>query len=241
MNRSVHAAACCSLALLATVGCSATTGDIPVDAMMANVSSAPKTPGLASTDGLPPGRVGALLLSDDDVSAIVGLPMHGKGRWQVPSAEVTLRDRNECKALTFSGKDFWTTDYTAYRQVSQQDSDDMNFFTWQGAAAYPNGRTASRVFRRTINADLQARCRTAMIPAENDEHAAWHVDSLTVTDSKLSVILSEQRDQQSTGWRCATQIRLQRNVIHRDGACQTGNPSTTTQQIADMTANRIGG
>ncbi|WP_409427758.1 sensor domain-containing protein [Mycobacterium sp. SMC-11] len=229
------------MALLATVGCSATTGDIPVDAMMANVSSAPKTPGLASTDGLPPGRVGALLLSDDDVSAIVGLPMHGKGSWQVPSAEVTLRDRNECKALTLSGKDFWTTEYTAYRQVSQQDSDDMNFFTWQGAAAYPNGRTASRVFRRTINADLQARCRTAMIPAENDEHAAWHVDSLAVTDSKLSVILSEQRDQQSTGWRCATQIRLQRNVIHRDGACQTGNPSTTTQQIADITANRIGG
>lgn len=144
MNRSVQAAACCSLALLVTAGCSATTGDIPIDAMMANVSSAPKTPGLASTDGLPPGRVGALLLSDDDVSAIVGLPMHGNGSWQVPGAEVTLRDRDECKALTLSGKDFWTTDYTAYRQVSQQDSDDMNFFTWQGVAAYPNGRTASR-------------------------------------------------------------------------------------------------
>ncbi|MEB3034355.1 sensor domain-containing protein [[Mycobacterium] nativiensis] len=241
MNRSVQAAACCALALLATVGCSATTAEISVDAMMANVSSAAKTPSEAPADGLRPGRVEALLLSDDDVSSIVGLPMHGSSRSQVPGAEVTLRDRNDCKALTLSGKDFWTMDFTAYRQVGQQDSDDLNFFTWQGVGAYANGQTASRVFHRTINADLQERCRTATVPAEADEHAEWRVDSLTVTNSRLSVTLSEQRDRQITGWRCSTQIRLQRNVIHRDGACQTGNPSTTAQQMADITANRIGG
>lgn len=241
MNRATFAAACCSLALPAMAGCSATTGKIPVEAMMANVSSVARAPGAESTDGLPPGRVKSLLLSDEDVSNIVGLPMHGTGTWHRPGADVTLRDRNDCNVLTMSGRDFWTADFTSYQQVAQQDSDDRDFFVWQGAAAYPNGRNATQVFQRSVGAGLQARCRAAVLPAEDDENTVWRVDSLTTSNSRLAVLLSEQRGGQLTGWRCATQIRVQRNVIHRDGACQTGNPSTTTQQIADITADRIGG
>ncbi|WP_165607014.1 sensor domain-containing protein [Mycolicibacter kumamotonensis] len=208
--------------------------------MMANVSSAAKTTSAPPRDGLAPGRIGALLLSDEDVSSIVGLPMPGTGSWKRPGAVVTLRDRNDCKVLTVSDQELWTSEFTAYRQVAHQDSDDVNFFVWQGVAAYPDRRTASQVFQRSINADLAGRCRTAILPAENDERTTWRVDSLAVTASALSVTISELRDQQMTGWRCSTRIRVQRNVMHRVGACQFGNPVATVAQMADLTADRIG-
>ena len=241
MKRAVHTAACAVLALLVTAGCGTTPGQVPVDAMMANVSSVPKAPGADDVDGLPPGRVEALLISDDDVSRIVGLPMHGLGLWQMPGPVSALRDRDDCRVLTVSDQDFWTVDFTAYRETAQQDSDEVNFYAWQGVGAYPNSRTASQVFRRAINADLQARCRTAVLSSDTDDNAMWRVDSLTTTNSTLSVLVSQQLDGQATGWRCATQLRLRRNVIHRDGACQAGNPSTTARQLADMTSDRIGG
>jgi hypothetical protein len=240
MNRAVRVAACCALASLATAGCGATTAGVPVEAMMANVSSAAKTTTAPAPDGLPPGRIGAVLLSDEDVSSIVGLPMHGTDSWKRPGAVVRLRDRNDCKVLTVSDQDLWTGEFTGYRQVAHQDSDDLNFFVWQGLAAYPDRRTASRVFQQSINADLAGRCRTAILPAENDERTTWRVDSLAVTGGALAVTISELRDQQMTGWRCSTRIRLQRNVMYRAGACQFGNPVATVAQIADLTADRIG-
>ncbi|WP_185746629.1 sensor domain-containing protein [Mycolicibacter terrae] len=241
MNRAVRVAACSSLVLLATAGCSTTTAGVPVEAMMADVSSAAKTTAASPPDGLPPGRLGALLLSDDTISNIVGLPMQPTGSWKRPGAVVTLRDRNDCKVLTVSDQDLWTSDFTAYRQVAHQDSDEVNFFAWQGAATYEDTRTASRVFQRSINPGLQARCKTATLPAENDEQTTWRVDSLTVTGSALSVTLSEIRHQQMTGWRCSTRIRVQRNVMQRAGACQFGNPVATAQQMADLISDRIGG
>jgi len=241
MNRAVRGVAWGALALLMTTGCSSTDGGVPVDAMMANVSSIPKGPSVTPVDGLRPGQVDTLLLSDDDVSTVVGLPMHRTGLWRKPARVVTLRDRNECKVLTVSDLDFWTTDFTAFRQTAQKDSDEMNFFAWQGVGTYPNGSTASRVFQRTLNAGLESRCRTALVPAEDDEQTVWHVDALTITDTEFAVTLTKQRDGELAGWRCATQIRTRRNVIQRQGACQMGNPSTTTQQLADITTDRIGG
>ncbi len=211
-------------------------------AVIAAVLCVTLAPAAAASPGSPlgPGKIDMLLLSEDEVSSIIGLPMHQQGdSAHAPATAVTLRERNECKVLTYNDVDLWSGDFTAFRVIAQQDQPDPEFTAWQGVATYPDSQTATRVFRHSFNAALGKRCGAGVVPDALDEHAQWRVAKLTVSASAASWSIALLRDRQEITWRCADEVRMKRNVMYQDAECQFGNGISLARQMADMTARRI--
>jgi hypothetical protein len=190
---------------------------------------------------VPPAKLATLLLPDDVVGSIIGLPMPMLGTPSpAPARAFTLREHNDCKALIVADVDVWTGDFTAFRNVVQQDlpGGDHQFFVSQSAATYPSSQTATQVFQRTYNYDLQSRCGV-VLPDFSDEHVQWRVDGISITSSRASWSAIQIFDGQDTMWRCSGEFRTQSNVMYMDVECQNGNGTSLVKQIADMTAGRF--
>jgi PknH-like extracellular domain len=185
-----------------------------------------------------PGKVGTLLLSDDDVSAIVGLPLHRDG--QIYPAPSRPAPPEPCKVLVVFDSDLWTGEFLAYRQVRQADNaDNPQFLVQQFIAAYPKPSTAAQTYRHSFPSDLVNRCGTAVLPDPIESHAQWRIDGVTVTGTDATWIRTELYDGQDITWRCSDTLRLRSNVMYQDEECQYGNGATLVTQMSDMTASRF--
>lgn len=188
---------------------------------------------------VPQGKVDTLLLSDDDVSGVVGLPVHRIGGvYPSPGASARSGDHAECQALINSDVDMWTGDFTTFRQVTQQDNpDDLQFSVKQLVATYPNSLVLARVFRHTFTADLASRCRSVTLAT--DAGAQWSVVEVSVTGGLATWKVAQLQEGQDTSWRCAFEVQAKGNVMLQVQECQYGNGSPVTAQLADLIASRI--
>jgi hypothetical protein len=189
---------------------------------------------------VPQGKIDTLLLSDDDVSSIVGLPLHRVGDVsQSPALAIPLGEHSECRFLIHSDVDMWSGEFTAYRALSQQDQPDQwGFVAFQAAATYPSAGTATQIYRRAFT-PAQRACNSVALPIETDPHGQWRIDGLTVDNSGARWTSRHLQDGEDTTWHCANEVRLKSNVMYQDQECQYGNGSPLVAQMANMTASRI--
>jgi hypothetical protein len=188
---------------------------------------------------VPQGKIDTLLLSDDDVSSIIGLPLHRDGDiYPSPGSASPPVEHNECRSLVQFDVDVWTGEFTAFREVTQKDNpDDVQFIDLQLIAVYPNEKVAAQTFRQGFTPELVGRCDSLTLVDSSGAH--WRVDRLAITGSRASWISAAVVDGQDTTWHCANEIRLKGNVMFQDEECQFGNGSSVAAQMADLTASRI--
>lgn len=187
-----------------------------------------------------PAKLATLQLPDDVVGSVIGLPMQAVGSpFPKPVLAVTLRERNDCKALLFSDVDLWTGDFTGFRGVVQQDQpDSYQYVLTQLSATYPSSQAAAQVFRRTFNSGLENRCHV-VLPDPFDDRSQWRIGEISLSGSGGSWSATQIQDGQDTMWRCSDELKLKSNVMYEDVECQYGNGTSLTRQIADMTASRF--
>lgn len=197
-------------------------------------------PTAAANPIVPQGKIDTLLLSDDDVSSIVGLPLHQVGKvYPVPGTASPIPERDDCRPFVEFDVDTWTGDFTAFRQVSQQDNpDDLQFAGQQFIALYPNVKVAADTFRHAFaSSDLSSRCHGVTLT--DSSAAQWRVDGISISEDHAGWTNALIRDGQDTTWRCTNEVRLKGNVMFQDGECQFGNGRALVAQMANMTASRI--
>jgi hypothetical protein len=188
---------------------------------------------------VPQGKIDTLLLSDDDVSSIVGLPLHRVGEiYPSPGLPSPPVEHNECRSFIEFDVNLWTGEFIAFRQVSQRDNpDDLQFVGAQLIALYPNEKVAAQTFRHGFPSDLVGRCGSLTLVDSAGEN--WRVERLAITGSRATWISAQVRDGQDTTWHCANEVRLKGNVMFHDEECQFGNGSSVVAQMAALTASRI--
>jgi hypothetical protein len=187
---------------------------------------------------LPQNKIESLLLSDDDAGSIVGLPVHRIGGIYPSPGHTAPEDRGECQSLLSSDVELFSGDFTAFRQVAQQDNpDDLQFALKQFVATYPDSSVAARVFRHALSPNLVSRCGATTFPGSPG--VEWHVLGLSINWSHATWKLAEFRDGQATTWQCASEVQVKGNVMFQDQECQYGNGSPVVAQMANLTASRI--
>lgn len=196
-------------------------------------------PSAAANPVVPQGKIESLLLSDDDVSSIVGLPLHQVGGIQPrPGSVLPIPEGSDCRPFVAFDVGTWTGDFTAFRQVSQQDSpDDFQFAVQQLVALYPNVKVAADTLRHAFPSDLSGRCGGVTLADSGNEQ--WRIDGISISGDRASWTNALIRDGQDTTWRCTHEIRVKGNVMFQDWECQYGNGRSLVAQMANMTASRI--
>jgi hypothetical protein len=196
-------------------------------------------PQAAASAGVAPGKIETLLLSDDDVSSIIGLPLHRVGNISVaPGPANDLGANNECKQFLYSGVNVWSGEFTAFRQVKQQDNpDDLQFAPQQFIGVYPNPQTAIQTFGHSFSPDRISRCNSVVLPDASGNQ--WSVFAISITGTGATWFNAELQNGQDNTWHCANDVRLKNNVMYQDQECQYGNGSSLAAQMADMTGSRI--
>jgi PknH-like extracellular domain len=188
---------------------------------------------------LPQGKIDTLLLSDDDVSSIIGLPLHRAGDiYPSPGLPSPPIEHNECRSFVQFDASVWTGEFTAFRQVTQKDNpDDLQFVDMQLIALYPNERVAAQTFRHGFPTDLVGRCGNSTLVDSFGAH--WRIERPAITGNRASWVSADVQNGQDTTWHCANEIRLKGNAMFQDNECQWGNGSSVAAQMADLTASRI--
>jgi len=195
----------------------------------------------ASADAVvSPVKIETLLLSDDEVSTIIGLPLHRVGKaFPAPAPPGPPGEHSECRVFTESDAGKWTGEFTAYRQIQQEDNpDNLQFADQQMIAVYPKAQTAAQTFQKAFPSDLGNRCGPVAMP-DADSHVQWKMDGIAITGSGSRWMSIELYDGQDIMWHCANEVRLKSNVMYQDQVCQYGNGSSLATQMADMTASRF--
>ncbi|WIM88501.1 sensor domain-containing protein [Candidatus Mycobacterium wuenschmannii] len=184
-------------------------------------------------------KIDALLLSDDDVSSIVGLPLRRVGDIRPkPGQAGPLPDRDDCRSFVQSDVSLWTAEFTAFRRVQQRDDPETpQFAVTQSVALYPNAMTAAGTFRRAFAPDMVGRCGSVTLT--DTSNASWRIDKVSITGNHASWMLANLQDGQDTTWRCANEIRQKGNAMFMEFECQYGNGGPLVAQMANLIANRI--
>lgn len=188
---------------------------------------------------VPQGKIDSLLLSDDDVSSIVGLPMRRFGNvYPSPAASSALPDRDDCRSFVQSDVTLWTGEFTAFRQVNHRDNpDNPQFATTQVVAAYPNPLVAAGTFRRGFAPAMVGRCNSVTV--NDSAGASWRLDGITITGDHASWKISNLVNGQDTTWRCANDARQKGNVMFQEVECQFGNGGPLVAQMTNTVADRF--
>lgn len=186
---------------------------------------------------LPQNKIDTLVLSDDEVSSVVGLPLHRIGGIY-PSPGVAPAGHDECQTLVSSDVDQWSGDFTAFRQVAQQDNpDDLQFSVTQYVATYPNSLVVARVFRHTFTSDLANRCSSKTLTDAGGNQ--WSVLGVSVMGSGATWKIAQLQDGQDSSWHCVYQVQAKGNVMFQISECQFGNGTPVATQLVDLIASRI--
>ncbi len=196
-------------------------------------------PPAAANPVLPQSKIDTLLLSDDDVSGTVGLPLHRIGGiYPSPGVGEPRGDHGFCQALVSSDVDLWSGDFTAFRQVAQQDNpDDLQFAVTQYVAAYPNSLVVARVFRHTFTSDLVNQCSSKTLTDAGGQQ--WSVLGLSVMGGHASWKIAELQNGQDNSWHCAFEVQAKGNVMLEVQECQYGNGGPVAAQLATLIASRV--
>lgn len=188
---------------------------------------------------VPQGKIDSLLLSDDDVSSIVGLPMRIVGKvYSSPAQSKPLAERDDCRSFVESDINLWTGEFNAFRQVIQQDDPgNLQFSVHQFVAVYPNATVAADTFRRGFAPDMVGRCGSVTL--NDSAGGSWHLDKISITGNRASWMNAFLQDGQDTTWHCANEFRQKGNAMLLEVECQYGNGSPLVAQMANQIASRI--
>ncbi len=183
-------------------------------------------------------NIDTLVLSDDDVSAIVGLPLRRIGGIYPSPGGAPSADHDECRTLVASGIDQWSGDFTAFRQLAQQDNpDDLQFSVTQYVATYPNSLVVARVFRHTFTSDLVSHCNSKTLTDAGGNQ--WSVLDVSVMGGGATWKIAQLQDGQDNSWHCVYQVQAKGNVMFQIQECQFGNGSPVAAQLVNLIASRI--
>jgi len=192
----------------------------------------------SATPVLPQNRIDTLVLSDDDVSAVVGLPLHRIGGIYQSPGTAAVGQRDECQTLVSSDVNQWSGDFTAYRQLAQQDNpDDLQFSVTQYAATYPNSLVVARVFRHTFTSDLVKNCSSKTLTDAGGNQ--WSVLDVSIMGGGATWKIAELQGGQDTTWHCVFQAQAKGNVMFQIQECQFGNGSPVAAQLVNLIASRV--
>jgi len=187
---------------------------------------------------LPQNKIDTLVLSDDDVSSVVGLPLHRIGGIYPTPGGAAPADHDGCKTLVSSDVEQWSGDFTAFRQLAQQDNpDNLQFSVTQYVATYPNSLVVARVFRHTFTSDLVNRCSSKTLTDTGGTQ--WSVLGVSVMGGGATWKIAQLQDGQDTSWHCVNQVQAKGNVMFQIQECQFGNGSPVVGQLVDLVASRI--
>lgn len=191
----------------------------------------------AASPVLPQNKIDTLVLSDDDVSSVVGLPLHRIGGIY-PTPGSAPADHDGCRTLVSSDVDQWSGDFTAFRQLAQQDNpDDLQFSVTQYVATYPNSLVVARVFRHAFTSDLVNRCNSKTLTDASGSQ--WSVLGVSVVGGAATWKIAQLQDGQDSSWHCVNQVQAKGNVMFQIQECQFGNGSPVAGQLVDLVASRI--
>jgi hypothetical protein len=192
----------------------------------------------AASPVLPQNKIDTLVLSDEDVSSVVGLPLHRIGGIYPSPGVAAPGDHDECQTLVSSGVDQWSGDFTAFRQLAQQDNpDDLQFSVTQYLATYPNSLVVARVFRHTFTSDLVNHCNSKTLTDASGNQ--WNVLGVSVMGGGATWKIAQLQDGQDSSWHCVYQVQAKGNVMFQIQECQFGNGSPVAGQLVDLVASRI--
>jgi hypothetical protein len=192
----------------------------------------------AASPVLPQNKIDTLVLSDDDVSSVVGLPLHRIGGIYPTPGSAAPADHDGCRTLVSSDVDQWSGDFTAFRQLAQQDNpDDLQFSVTQYVATYPNSLVVARVFRHTFTSDLVNRCNSKTLTDAGGNQ--WSILGVSVMGGAATWKIAQLQDGQDSSWHCVNQVQAKGNVMFQIQECQFGNGSPVAGQLVDLVASRI--
>jgi hypothetical protein len=185
---------------------------------------------------VPQGKIKSIVLSKDAVSSIVGATLTSEQTYPVPETPPNT-DNPKCNALFGFDSGVVGANYEAFEDDYQQDGDQNNFnhLVVQEVAIYPDVDTAAKQFQAAYQG--VSSCATVNIPAANNNPGStWQFQPPTVAANHIQSIRSSIVNGQPNGWRCASDGRVQSNVMFDVVSCQYGNPIGVVSQVADQMA-----
>jgi hypothetical protein len=205
--------------------------------------SSPAQADVATT--LPPGRIVALIPSDDEVSQYVGLPVQHVDdplptRPRLPDH---LDQRDECRSLFYTNTvDVWGPEFTAFRSQNwtyQPDPDRV--FVSQSVGTFSNTRITRDQFNAVYNPNLFNACAHADLHGPPmDPGITFELYDFKVNDPVMIWTLACKYNGQYTGYNNVIVAWYLGNVMSISTVGQNGNPAQAVKRLTDHILSRVG-
>ena len=190
---------------------------------------------------LPANNLKSLVLSNEDVNEIVGLPLSDRSQFDSPTASASDYTKPDCALTMGITKDaLGDGEFTAYRSIRNQASKDdslVGMFS-QNFATFETSDKASEIFHKAY-ATL-GHCNSATIAAK-DNPATWKIlaSGPFNGDAVTFGALQFTDKNQPLGWRCDHQARVKNNVIVEASMCAWANGASASAAAVDQISARI--
>jgi hypothetical protein len=202
--------------------------------------AAPATPA-PSSNPLPANNIKTLILPNEDVIEITGLPLQDRSQFDSPNASAGDYSKPECAlTLGITKEALGNGEFTAYRSNRNQASKDgslIGMFS-QNVATFETSDKASEIFHNAY-APL-ARCNAATVAAKNNP-ATWKVlapGPFNGDTVKFGALQFTDKNQ-PLGWRCDHQAHVKNNVIIEASMCAWANGAPAAAAAVDQISARI--
>lgn len=204
-----------------------------------------KSPGTAAPGAAKPlseAALGQILLSVDDVSAIIG----GTGL-QVSNSSEDLGDSSDnvdkpdCVGAMFAAErhSYDGTGWKALRdQVIREPGDQMSNWAEQSVVLFPSSEAAANLFARAR--ERWTACAATSLTTSDDADGGYRWDFGKVGEPNDTVTTIGMVEQDSDGWGCQHAMGLVSNVVVEGIVCGHGISSQGEQIVASMMSNALG-
>lgn len=202
--------------------------------------AAPATPA-SDLKPLPANNIKSLILSNEDVNEIVGLPLNDRSQFESPTASASDYSKPDCALTMGITKDaLGDGEFTAYRAIRNQASKDdslIGMFS-QNIATFETSGTASEIFHKAYG--TLDHCNSGTIAAKNNP-ANWKILAAGPFNGDVVTFgaLQFTDKNQPLGWRCDHQARVKNNVIVETSMCAWANGASAAAAGVDQISARI--
>jgi PknH-like extracellular domain len=243
------AVGCVGLALATVAGCSGGVVNGP-GAVITTTSPAPDRRGFAAapvtatladqppppTAAVPADKIDSLLLSPAQASAVTATTLGHVELRNTPMPAASLGEHADCAVLVHLNDQTFGHDYTAFRLSRlTDDGDNSAYYLFQTVATYRDADTAARTFHASFNESILSCNGVTGEDEQKTFDSTFEVQAITADRAHWTT--TPLIGGSSVGFLCASEARVQDNVLYGVRLCQVtkGEDGATTAAIAATT------
>ena len=214
----------------------ASSGDATIEA------PEPSTAAPADPDPVPVARLKRLLLTTDEVDAVMGVAMTAEPERSQMSGDARYLEQKECagmwgpgQQLAYAGSGYLGTAQQGF-SAPGTGSPPLHYQTYQAVVGFPSEDAADEYFAAQTEQWNQCANRTMTFAPQGPPIA---IVQGGVTDTGNLTITSIQTLENAQGWLCARALAVRRNVTVDTFACSPDNAVDQAVAVVDQIAAKI--